>query len=67
MSDLFLNNLNSIKKLIKEYRSIFEKNNVKAKIDQFQSLILKENFWNDKINAQKILKEKKIRGSFKFI
>ena len=38
---------------------IFDKNKVKDKIRTFDSKIAEENFWKDKISAQKILKEKK--------
>ena len=38
---------------------IFEKNNVKEKIKIFNEKINKPNFWEDRISAQKILKEKK--------
>ena len=38
---------------------IFEKNNIKNKIKDFDKKIVSENFWKDKITAQKILKEKK--------
>ena len=38
---------------------IFDKNKVKDKIRTFDNKITEENFWKDKISAQKILKEKK--------
>ena len=38
---------------------IFEKNKIKDKIQKFDKKILNENFWRDKLAAQKILKEKK--------
>ena len=38
---------------------IFEKNNIKEKIQTFNKAIVKENFWKEKLSAQKILKEKK--------
>jgi len=37
---------------------IFEKNKIKEKIKTFDNKIAEENFWKDKILAQKILKEK---------
>ena len=37
---------------------IFEKNNVKGKLSEFDKKISNENFWKDKTTAQKILKEK---------
>ena len=38
---------------------IFEKEKIDEKIKIFNDKITQENFWKDKINAQKILKEKK--------
>ena len=38
---------------------IFEKNKIKDKIQKFDKKIIHENFWKNKLNAQKILKEKK--------
>ena len=38
---------------------IFEKNKIKDKIRTFDKKIAQENFWKDKLSAQKILKEKK--------
>ena len=38
---------------------IFEKNKIKDKIEKFDKEITHENFWKNKLNAQKILKEKK--------
>jgi peptide chain release factor 2 len=37
---------------------IFEKNKIKEKINKFDKKITHENFWKDKLAAQKILKEK---------
>jgi len=49
---------------------IFEKNKIKEKIQTFNKKIAEENFWKDKLSAQKILKEKKflenIFDEFKF-
>ena len=39
---------------------IFEKNKTREKIQIFNKKIVQENFWKDKLSAQKILKEKKI-------
>ena len=39
---------------------IFDKNKIKEKIQVFDKKIANEDFWKDKIVAQKILKEKKI-------
>ncbi|MDA9745017.1 peptide chain release factor 2 [Candidatus Pelagibacter sp.] len=38
---------------------MFEKNKINSKIEEYEKLILDENFWKDQVNAQKILKEKK--------
>ena len=38
---------------------IFEKNKIKEKIQTFNKKIVQENFWKEKLSAQKILKEKK--------
>ena len=35
---------------------IFDKNKIKIKIKEFDEKISQENFWNDKLIAQKILK-----------
>ena len=41
------------------FGDIFEKNNIKDKIQIFNNKINQDNFWKDKFSAQKILKEKK--------
>ena len=50
---------------------IFEKNNIKDKIQTFDKKIAESNFWKDKLSAQKILKEKKflenIFNNFSFV
>ena len=38
---------------------IFEKNRITEKIQTFDEKITQENFWKDKLSAQKVLKEKK--------
>ena len=38
---------------------IFEENKIKEKIKTFNKKIVQENFWKEKLSAQKILKEKK--------
>jgi len=37
---------------------IFEKNKIREKIQTFNKIVAQENFWKDKLSAQKILKEK---------
>ena len=49
-----------MKKLIKEWRSIFEKNDIYKKLEVHNKKILDVNFWKDKSNSQKIIKEKKL-------
>jgi len=49
-----------LKKLIQGLRSIFEKNNIRSKLDHHNKKMLDANFWQDKINSKKILKEKKL-------
>ena len=50
---------------------IFEKNDIKVKIQKFDKKITENNFWKDKLSAQKILKEKKflenIFNNFSFV
>ncbi len=49
-----------MKKLIKGLRSIFEKNNIYSKLEKINKTILDKNFWQDKSNSKKIIKEKKL-------
>ena len=49
-----------MKKLIKEYRSFFEKNNISSIIEKNNQKILDPNFWKDKTSAQKVIKEKNL-------
>ena len=42
---------------------IFEKNDIKDKIQTLEKKIAENNFWKDKLSAQKILKEKKFIGN----
>ena len=50
---------------------IFEKNNIRDKLQDFDNKISQENFWKDNLTAQKILKEKnffdKIFKDFNYI
>ena len=45
---------------------IFEKNKIKNKIQNFDKSISHQDFWQDKLTAQKILKEKKFLGTIFF-
>ena len=47
-----------LKRLLKILGGIFEKNNIENKIKEFDRKISEENFWKDKLTAQRILKEK---------
>ena len=49
-----------MKKLIKELRSIFEKNKIRQKLEKYNNQMLASSFWQDKSNSQKIIKEKKL-------
>ena len=49
-----------MKKLIKELRSFFEKNNIYQKLEKHNKEMLNANFWQDKAKSQKIIKEKKL-------
>ena len=46
--------------LIKELRSIFEKNNINSKLENYNNQMLEAGFWQDKLKSQKIIKEKKL-------
>ena len=41
---------------------IFDKNKIEEKIQAFDDKIAQEDFWKNKLSAQKILKEKKFFG-----
>tara|TARA_Y100000817_G_scaffold218484_1_gene172203 strand:+ start:521 stop:1579 length:1059 start_codon:yes stop_codon:yes gene_type:complete len=45
---------------IKELRSFFEKQGIESKLVEINKLILNSDFWENKSNSEKILKEKKI-------
>ena len=47
-------------KLIKELRSIFENNKIYSKLEKLNSQMLDANFWQDKDNSKKVIKEKKL-------
>jgi len=49
-----------LKKPIKESRSIFEKHNIHLNLDKINQKILDPNFWKNKTEAEKIIKEKKL-------
>ncbi|MDB3949382.1 peptide chain release factor 2 [Candidatus Pelagibacter sp.] len=45
---------------MKELRSIFEKNNIYSKLESINQKMSENNFWQDKSNSQKTIKEKKL-------
>ena len=49
-----------MKKLTQELRSIFEKNNIHSKLEALNNKMLEANFWQDKDNSKKVIKEKKL-------
>ena len=49
-----------MKRLIEEWRSIFEKNDIYKKLEIHNKKILDVNFWKDKSISQKVIKEKKL-------
>ena len=49
-----------MKRLIKELRSIFEKNQISSKLENHNKIMLDANFWQDKIKSKNIIKEKKL-------
>ena len=49
-----------MKKLIKELRSIFEKNDIYSKLESIDKKMLGADFWHDKVDSQKTIKEKKL-------
>tara|TARA_Y100000590_G_scaffold442521_1_gene570704 strand:- start:864 stop:1922 length:1059 start_codon:yes stop_codon:yes gene_type:complete len=46
--------------LIKELRSFFEKRGIESKLIEINKLIINSDFWENKLNSEKILKEKKM-------
>ena len=48
------------KRLIKESRSIFEKNKIHFILEENNKKMLDANFWQNKSSAQKVIKEKKL-------
>ena len=45
---------------MKELRSIFEKNNIYSKLEKNNQEMLENDFWQNKSNSQKVIKEKKL-------
>ena len=49
-----------MRKLTTELRSIFEKNDIRQKLEKNNAKMLESDFWQDKSISQKIIKEKKL-------
>jgi len=49
-----------LRRLIKELRSTFEKNNIETKLEKLNSKMLEADFWQDKNNSKNTIKEKKL-------
>ena len=49
-----------MRKLTTELRSIFEKNDIRQKLEKNNAKMLESNFWQNKSISQKIIKEKKL-------
>ena len=49
-----------MKKLIKELRSIFEKNSIRQKLEKNNQKMLESGFWQNKSSSKKTIKEKKL-------
>jgi peptide chain release factor 2 len=49
-----------LKRLTKELRSTFEKNNIETKLEKLNSKMLEADFWQDKNNSKNTIKEKKL-------
>ena len=47
-------------KTLNNIRGIFDKNNVKIRLIEFEEKLLQENFWKDKNQVKKIVKQKKV-------
>ena len=58
MENEYINHKLEIEKLTKELRSIFEKNDIRQKLEKNNKKMLESNFWQDKSISQKIIKEK---------
>ena len=59
MDDKYLSFKKRLKELIKELRSFFEKNDIYSKLENHNKQMLDANFWQDKANSSKVIKEKK--------
>ncbi|MDC0452981.1 peptide chain release factor 2 [Candidatus Pelagibacter sp.] len=49
---------------MQELRSIFEKNKINSKLELLNGKMLEANFWQDKENSKKVVKEKKLFEDF---
>ena len=60
MENEYINHKLEIEKLTKELRSIFEKNDIRQKLEKNNKKMLESDFWQNKSTSQKIIKEKKL-------
>ncbi|MDC1026009.1 peptide chain release factor 2 [Candidatus Pelagibacter sp.] len=60
MDDKYQDYKKEIEKINFRVRSIFEKNNIHSKLESSNTKMLEANFWQDKDNSKKIIKEKKL-------
>ena len=56
----FENKLAATEKTLENIRGIFDKNNVKSKLEDLEKTSQKENFWKDKDLVKKTIRQKKI-------
>ena len=59
MDDKYLNFKKEIERINQELRSFFEKNDIYSKLENHNKQMLNANFWQDKANSNKVIKEKK--------
>ena len=55
----FENKLAATEKTLENIRGIFDKNNVKSKLEDLEKTSQKENFWKDKDLVKKTIRQKK--------
>ena len=60
MENEYINHKLEIEKLTKELRSIFEKNDIRQKLEKNNKKMLESDFWQNKSTSQKTIKEKKL-------
>ena len=58
MNDKYLDFKKEIEKINYRVKGIFEKKDIYSKLENHNKKMLEEDFWQDKLNSQKIIKEK---------